>query len=217
MLRLLTLAVALGLTACTSRVEVSVEAFAPPPVITRGERILVLPAVTPEQQTLEHQTWVSLAEAELTRKGFTVTRSMAEATLAAGIGIRIDDGRDVVSTFSIPQWGVVGYSGANTSATVNRVGGFSTVNANTTFTPQYGVTGFQSGSRTDRVFRRAGSLTVLRVSGGRPFPTLFESRVRSEGSCGTLSAVAPNLIEALFATFPEGGTRRVSSPLAADC
>lgn len=206
------------LTACAPRMQSSVEAFASPDGIGARDRVIVFTAVEPGRETLEHRSWVELVEAQLTRRGVMVTRSPAEATLIAGIDLRIDGGRDVSSTFTIPQWGVTGYSGSNTIGTVNRFGNMATLNAATTYTPQYGITGYQTGSRTDRVFRRMATLIVLRPSspGSRPQP-VFESRAVSEGECGILSPLAPHLVDALFTTFPAGGTRRVTVPIEGRC
>ncbi len=94
----------------------------------------------------------------------------------------------------------------------------ATVNATTTYTPQYGVTGYTTGVRTDRVFSRGAVLLVGRPSPpGRPPNLVFESRVQSEGSCGLLGALAPVFVEALFSTFPQGGTRRVETPTPQGC
>jgi hypothetical protein len=206
-----------ALSGCALRMQSSVEAFAAGDAIRPSDRVMVLPAVEPGRETLEHRAWVDLTEAQLRRRGVAVTRSAAEATLFAGIGLGMDTGRDVTSSFAIPQWGVTGYSGASTSGTVSRVGNMATVNATTTYFPQYGVTGYQTGTRTNRVFRRVGTLTFLRPAADAPPQTVFQSRVASEGSCGMLSALAPNLVGALFTTFPAGGTRRLTADINDDC
>jgi hypothetical protein len=208
---------ALLLAACAnSRIESQVEAFTSGDAIRPGDRVAVVPAVEPARATLEHRTWVAAAQAEFRKRGFALASSPADADVVAVVGVAIDTGRDVTRSFAVPQFGVVGYGAANTFGTVNRVGTMATVNATTTYTPQYGVTGYVPGSRTERVFRRYAILGVFRRDRGTSQP-VFESRVYSEGSCGLLSAVAPTLIEALFATFPAGGTRRVASEWNGNC
>lgn len=206
-----------GCTARASRMNSSVEAFAANDAIRPTDRVIVLPAVEPGRETLEHGIWVRLAEEHLSRRGIAVTRSPEEATLFAAVGLGMDSGRDVTSTFAVPQWGVTGYSGANTVGTVNRFGNTASINTTTTYNPQYGVTGYQTGARTDRVFRRARTLVIARTSNGNAPQPIFQSRVISEGGCGVLSVLTPNLVDALFATFPSGGTRRVTTDLPSGC
>lgn len=219
MLRALGVAlVVLSLAGCTARsIQSQVEAFSADQGLRPSDRVWVLPAVEPGRETLEHRTWVQRASAEFTRRGVTVARSPEEATAVAVVGLAIDAGRDVTSTFAIPQWGVTGYSPATTFGTMNRVGNTTTFNATTTAIPQYGVTGFVPGSRTDRVFQRRAVLVISRRTDGAQLQTVFESRVTSEGSCGALSVVTPALMEALFATYPAGGVRRVSSEWDGNC
>lgn len=209
--------VVLTLAGCARSIQSQVEAFSAGQGLRPSDRVWVLPAVEPGRETLEHRAWVERASAEFARRGVTVARSPDEATAIAVVGFAIDAGRDVTSTFAIPQWGVTGYSPATTFGTMNRVGNTTTFNATTTATPQFGVTGYMPGSRTDRVFQRRAVLVISRRADGGQLQTLFESRVSSEGSCGALSAVTPALIEALFATYPAGGVRRVSSDWNGDC
>lgn len=219
MIRAAFLVLAVGLLAGCSASSISsqVEAFSAGAVLRPSDRVLVVPAVEAGRESIEHQGWIRMAEAEFARRGIPTTRSQSDATAIAAVGLAIDTGRDVTSTFAIPQFGVTGYSPANTFGTVNRVGNVSTFNATTTAIPQYGVTGFVPGSRTDRVFQRHAVLVIQRrVPAGAP-QTIFESRAASEGSCGMLSAVAPQLVEALFATYPEGGARRVQSEFSGNC
>jgi hypothetical protein len=215
--RRLCLLVPLLLAGC-STVSSQVQSFASADRIGPQDRVFVVSSVPAEQQTLEHQNWISLTRQELQKRGIPTTSNQNEATAIAVVGMAIDQGRNVTRTFAIPQYGVTGYSGSQTFGTVNRVGPMATVNATTTYTPQYGVTGYRTGVQTDRLFGRIAILMIGRPTpAGRPPNLLFESRVQSEGECASLGALAPVLVEALFATFPQGGARRVEAPTPTGC
>jgi hypothetical protein len=182
-----------------------------------GETVYVILAATAARATLEDQAWVRLAESEFAARGFRIVSSPANAALVAVVGLAIDAGRKVARPFMIPQWGVTGYSGAQTFGTFSRFGDVGTYSGTTTLMPQYGVTGYATGVATQRVFTRRGILLVF-----RPPPTpnpvpVFEARAVSEGSCGMLSTVAPSFVAALFEKFPAGGSGLVEKDMKAAC
>ncbi len=119
-----------------------VEAFAAQDGVTARDRVFVAPGVELEHQTIEHRIWARLAVEQLTRRGITVVNAPADATVTAIVTLSIDSGRDVTSTFAVPQFGVVGHSNTQTFGTINRLGNTSTFNATTVQTPQFGVTGY---------------------------------------------------------------------------
>ena len=213
----LALVAALALSACGTTIQAQVQSFTAGEQIAPGEAVFVLPGVPPQQQTLETQSWVALAQQEFRKRGYVIAANPAQATLRAAISLRIDDGRDVTSSYEIPEFGVTGYSGAQTFGTVNTFGNTATYSANTTLTPQYGVTGYSTGLRTDRVFGRAGTLMMGRVGPDGTVRVVFDSRILSNGSCGNLAVIAPELVQALFSKFPTGGAGAVELPMAGQC
>jgi hypothetical protein len=208
--------IAILVSACGRQVQTQVQAFGASPVPRAGERVFVAPPVVDGQATLEMREYVRLAQDQFRQRGYTVVGSPAEAELLAIIGLEIDAGRDVQRAYSIPQFGVTGYSGAQTFGTVTGFGGVGTYTGTTFFTPQYGITGYITGMETTRVFSRSGRMVVARsVSAGQP-PIVYDVRVDSQGSCGMLAAIAPAIVEAMFATFPNGGTRTLNLPMPAN-
>lgn len=152
-----------AVSACAPRLQTRVEAFASQAMAPRvGETVHVIPAATAARATLEDQAWVRLAESEFAARGFRIVSSPANAALVAVVGLAIDAGRKVARPFMIPQWGVTGYSGAQTFGTFSRFGDVGTYSGTTTLTPQYGVTGYATGVATQRVFTRRGILLVFR-------------------------------------------------------
>lgn len=213
-----------ALSACTllmgcnpPRITTNVQAFSTPDRLNTSDRVFVAPLRAEDSQSLEAQTYVRLANEEFTKRGFTVVENLADATAIALLGIVIDGGRNESRTYAIPQFGVTGYSGSNTTGTVSRFGNMSTVQATTSYTPQYGVTGYSTGVMTSRVFNRVAMLIISRPVNRGEVRRIFESRGTSEGSCGNLSAIAPTIIQSLFATFPDGGPRNVTVPWSGEC
>ncbi|MFN8995792.1 MAG: hypothetical protein ACK5X3_19305 [Pseudomonadota bacterium] len=70
---------------------------------------------------------------------------------------------------------------------------------------------------TERTFVRRGSLVISRRSSAGRAQRIFESQAISEGGCPLLAELAPFLIEALFLTFPDGGSRTVSKSYFGRC
>jgi hypothetical protein len=190
-------------------VSTRIEAFASPgSAAEAGETVLVVPATTRELPTLEELSWVRLAEAELVARGFRAASSPAEASLVAVIGLAIDAGRDVLMPLVVPQVGITG---------VYNFGTYGPYFAQGIQVPRYGITGFTTGVTSERMFTRHGVLRVFRPSSEATAAPVFEARATSEGSCRLLSAVAPNLISALFHYFPEGGSGQVATELKHGC
>lgn len=205
------------LASCGTRVDVQVQSFSAADAPRAGERVFVLPAQAAPGAELEAQSWVAIARQEFAARGLLLVDRAEEADLLASVGLTIDGGRTEQRPYAIPQFGITGYSGSTTTGTVASYGGMATYNAATTLTPTYGVTGYVTGIESERVFRRRAALTVTRRSpDGRPAP-VFQSRGDSEGSCGTLAAVSPDLIKALFARFPQGGVQRVTTRMQTRC
>jgi hypothetical protein len=202
----------LALAGCSStRVESSVQAFSAGSMDPATETFVVVSAVRPENETLETRTWAAMAQAELTKRGYRVVQSGQPSTLIVAVGLAIDGGQRVTSSRSIPQFGVTGYSGSNTTGYISPGGYYS---GSTTLTPTYGVTGSTTVIDTGTEYRRVGYMSVARFSS--PDQTkpeiIYESRLQSSGSCGALAPNAQAFISALFDKFPTGGTSRVTAP-----
>lgn len=173
----------------------------------------VLPWRKELEGTLEFQAYAKQVSEGLRARGFSVVPPGSPAKYAVFLDYGIDSGRTEVSSYSIPQWGVTGYSSATTTGTINSFGGTSYLNARTTATPTYGVTGYTQGTTATRVFRRFVNMDILELEPGSSQPKkVYEGRLISEGICGTLPSVMPSLISALFARFPgESGKVRTET------
>jgi hypothetical protein len=152
----------------------------------KGETTLLLDSLAP------------LIANELAARGFTIVEDAATADFVALATFSIDEGREVYSTYQVPQYGITGYSSSNAYGYVNRNTG--TVSAYSYNRPQYGVTGTSTQVTRDTVYRRVMTLGISeRSDGGRK--VVFEGRLRSNGGCGSLTKVAPYLVKGMSRSF----------------
>lgn len=184
--------------------------LAPP---TTQDTYAVLPWRKDLEGSLEFQTYATQLADGMRAKGFNVVPDGSPAKFAVFLDYGIDTGRTEVSSYSIPQWGVTGYSGATTTGTVSTFGSTSYLNARTTATPTYGVTGYTQGTTSQRVYRRFVNVDIVEVAADATAPKkVYEGKLRSEGICGALPVVMPVLLTALLTKFPgESGKPRTES------
>lgn len=213
-------AVLAGCATGPTRVQSRITEFHKMAAPTAGDTYAVLPWREELKGSLEFQTYAGQVAEGLRAKGFNVVPDGSSAKFAVFLDYGIDTGRTEISSYSIPQWGVTGYSGSRTTGTVSSYGNTSFVNAQTTATPTYGVTGYTSGTTSTRVFNRFVNLDIVEIASGSAQPRkVYEGRLRSEGSCGTLPNVMPALLAGLLARFPgeSGKGRSETTPLLTDC
>lgn len=182
---------------------------------TPTDTYVVLPWRKELGGSLEYQTYYQQVANGLRAKGYNVVEQGSPAKFAVFVDYGIDSGRTETSTYSVPQFGVTGYSGSTTTGSVNTFGGTSFINATTTRTPIYGVTGYQQGVTSTQVFTRFVNIDIVELgaSGAEP-KKVYEGRLRSEGTCKLLPAVMPTLITSMLANFPgeSGKPRRELAP-----
>ena len=204
------LASALSLSACMNVVESQVDAYSSIPVDFEPKTVFIAPYKGVSSNSLEWQTNARILAQSLSTKGFSVVGRKREARLTAYFGFGIDRGEMVRTAYSIPQWGVTGYSGANTYGSVYG----NSFTATTTLTPTYGVTGYSTGTRTDVVYTRSVSIDMIDNSNGKQ---VFQAKAISRGSCNSFAPVAAPIIDAVLSNFPQGKTGKVSLPMKNDC
>ena len=190
-----------------------------------GESIVIVSGDAAKQGTLEFRAIASKLAAKLTAAGYRVVDSetigSTITTYAAVLSYGIDDGTLVTSTYSIPRYGVTGYSGATTTGTISTFGNLGTYQGTTTYTPTYGITGYSTGTSTQSVYTRALILNIYDVAKLPADPNaptgqaqVYSSKLVSSGICSSLAVVMDALLEALFRDFPgeSGSARTVSVP-----
>lgn len=157
-------------------------------------------------QSMARKTWPYLMKA-----GFTPVADASQAKYVAVLEYGIDDGSQITYTSVIPQWGVTGYSAANTYGTVTGYGNYATFNSTTNLTPDYGVTGTSTVTNTATVYKRYVFFTIFeKHNDNAQSPQVYKALIKSTGWCGNLTSVAGRILEAGFKNFPHEFSGAVS-------
>ena len=199
-----------GLSGCMSAVETHVDAYSSIPADIEPKTVYISPYNKADANSLKWKENAGILASVLSERGFQTVAQRRDATLIAYFGFAVDNGERVQSTYSIPQWGVTGYSGAQTYGTVYG----NSVSATTTYTPTYGVTGYQTGTTTETIFTRSVSIDMLDRSSGKK---VFEAQAVSSGACNSFTPIARQIIGAVMSEFPSGKSGKISLPFDGEC
>lgn len=221
----LAIALLLGVTAvsgCT-RVESRIETYHSMSQVEGTATIAILPYNRDKQGSLEFAAFAKKLAAKLEESGYSVVNigEAGDADHAAFLAYGIDDGTMVTEAYSIPQWGVTGYSSSYTSGTLSTLGSTGFYSGTTTYQPQYGITGYSTGTTSYAIYTRALILDIYKVDelmSGQS-KRIYEAKLTSQGKCGAIGPVFDEMLEALFEDFPgeSGETRTASVTMDGDC
>ena len=195
-------------TACTY-VTTKVESYSDLPESHVGKTLFITGVTGQDRSSLASKKAFSLLKAELEAQGLRLSQSSKNADFLAYFGYSIDQGELITTEYSIPTYGVTGYSGANTQGQISGNSYSSTTTLNTT----YGVTGSTTGSTTSKVFTRSAKLFFV---DRRAKDIVFEATASSTGSCHSFIPVAPYIIRSMLTDFPKGKVGTVELPTEKD-
>jgi hypothetical protein len=198
----------LWLSSCASHLESTIETHHRLTPADLGKRVVVLPAQKEKAGTLEFAEYAKFVEDGLRRQGFRVVPE-----LVAFFGYGIDQGRDELYSYTVPQFGQTGVQSSQTFGTVQSYGPGATYSGTTTYTPSYGITGWTPQVGTRRLYARVVALQIYDISQGTEPVELYESVVKSHGSSGTLGEVIDEIVASLFQDFQATGVHRTSVPM----
>lgn len=204
---LIALASALFFNGC-SQIQSSVSVFHDLPP-TGNQETFVVVDVEEHQETLEFKTYKKQIEEHLIEYGWVVEPGRPwNANRFVYIEYGIGEGRSVSG--SVPIFGQTGGGSSYTSGTIsNPQGDYANFSSSTYTAPTYGQVGEIPYSKT-----RYDRFLVLAIKDKKK-KNIFEATVISSGESPQVSAVLPNMIEALFKDFPgsSGTTKRVVTPV----
>ena len=206
-----------------ARVESRIETYHKLPETPDATTITILPYNEKEYSSLEFEAFAKKLAKKLEDAGYTVIDNAegGNPELVAFLAYGIDDGTMVTEAYSIPQWGVTGYSGSHTTGTVSTFGNTGFYSGTTTYQPQYGITGYSTGTTSYAVYTRALILDIYNVNDllNGQSKRIYESKLTSQGSCGAIGPVFDEMLEALFEEFPgkSGETRNATVMMDGDC
>jgi hypothetical protein len=177
----------------------------------RGKRVIILPADERKAGSLEFVEYTKSVADGLRRQGFEVVPESEPAELVAFFDYGIDQGRNEVYSYAVPQFGQTGIQSSQTFGTVQSFGyGGGTYSGTTTYTPSYGITGWTPQIGTRQVFTRAAILHVYDLSQGPEPMRVYETTIISQGSSSALGQVVDEMVAALFEDFEASGVRTAS-------
>ena len=126
-----------------------------------GKRVIILPAQEEKAGTLEFAAYAKFVEDGLRGEGFQVVPVGEPAELIAFFGYGIDQGRDELYSYAVPQFGQTGVQSSRTFGTVQSYGSGATYSGTTRYTPSYGITGWTPRVGTRRLYTRAIALHTM--------------------------------------------------------
>ena len=156
----------LSLTGCLRHalMKPTVQSFSAIDQFDSSKQLMVVPYNGKQASSLEWKTYATKIEARLIKPGYQITHEANMAQLVAYFGYAIDQGKEVLTTYAIPQYGMTGYNSARTTGTIATIGNFASYNATTTLQPSYGVTGYIPGTRRNVVFTRSLGIDIIDVA-----------------------------------------------------
>lgn len=165
------------------------------------ENTYVFERTQEQDASLEYRSYENLVRAELNRLGLVEAGPNTTPYLKASFkyGMQVRDVREVYPVVAHPYW----YSPAW------RVHSFHGPYYDPFYDPLWYGPGFVEQREANyQVFTRQLQVTLARFADGRP---LYEAKVVSEGTSGSLANVMPYLVHSAFKDFPgpSGVTRQV--------
>lgn len=203
---LLLLALLAMLAGCetTPTIVSQVESYSALPENYAASSIAVMPFDKKIADSLEFKSLKLHLEERLRRVGFNVVQPDQKHQYVAFFGYGIDQGRVVHQSYSVPEYGITGYSSAHTTTTVTKQGDTQTYTTTTTYTPDYGITGYSSGVTSSTVYTR--SLAVA-IADTRSKQEVWSMKAISRGRCGIIKPVIDPMLDAAFSKFPDTNGR----------
>lgn len=150
------------------------------------------------ENDLEYKEYSSYIHRALQEKGFIET-TFTNADIAIFFGYGIGNPRNNQYSYSVPTFGVTGYSSSTTYGTINSYGNSASYSGTTYHTPTYGVTGSQSYSGSYTTFDRFISLQAIDIkvfNKTKRIQPIWKTTITSTGSSSDLRAVFPYLVYA---------------------
>lgn len=214
------LLVVLPLIAC-ARVRANVEVFHRLPSDFLGTSVAIWPADKNKENTIEFEAYSAKLAEHLRKVGLRVVPIDTEPDYVVLFDYAIGTGQQITGTYSLPQYGVTGYSSAQTYGSVQSYGGYATYSGTTYLNPTYGATGYTSHSYTRTEFPRSLLVTIYKSNRAHPEASeqVYQMTVSSSGRCGALSEVIDEMLDAGFQEFPgeSSSSREVIIPAKANC
>lgn len=187
-----------------------------------GKRVAIRAHPPERQQSLEFASYRERLATRLAERDATVVDSVADAELVAFVSYGVDDGRERTETYSVPEYGYIGGGTTLHSGTIRTSKGEQRGYSGSSYTmPVYGVTGYSTRIVTSTIYMRHLDIDIVdraSLDAGNPHK-LYEARLVSRGTCGSMAPIFDPMLQALFQEWPgpSGGARTVTTPWSGQC
>jgi len=214
---ILTVFLGLLISGCATRVVTDVNSFKTDDFTLANIPIAVEPSDPHFKNSLEFKHYKTKLEERFNQYGFAVVNDVESARYIAKLGYHISDGE--TKTETRPVTGHTGYEPVIYTSVVQRSDGSHAYVHNTRWIPTYGIVGSSTRSYTN--FTTLVTIDIIdqqQVVEDDP-AKVFELKARSEGSCGIVSRIFDEMLEAIFRDFPGENNRvdRVSVEADMSC
>jgi hypothetical protein len=195
--------VTLLLHGCAGQVRSNVDSFTTINSSTISGKIYFEYTDKDLHDTLEGKAYAAKFKSYLSRQGYQVVNNASSAKYIAFGHYEIGDAENIVSSYSVPIFGSTGGGTTSHSGTVYGSSGYNSYSGYSRTPSTFGVVGMNSGTINDTVYTRFIALDIydLESSGTKP-EKIFESRLTSVGTCGSIAQVIDELLQTLFSNFP---------------
>lgn len=202
---------------CATRVVTDVNSFKTQDFTVANIAIAVEPSDPQFKNSLEFKHYKVKLEERFSQYGFNVVNDPLKARYIAKLGYHISDGE--TKTETRPVTGHTGYEPVIYTSVVQRSDGSHAYVHNTHWIPTYGIVGASTRSYTN--FTTLVTIDIVdqqQVVEETP-AKVYELKARSEGSCGIVSRIFDEMLEAIFRDFPGENNRvdRVSVEADMSC
>lgn len=153
--------------------------------------------------SLEFRNYALMLGEIMRKEGLRVVAPGQPADFIAYLDYGIDQGQAFTYTYYRPQWGEL-YDSQTTSSTITETATGQQVETKVTNTdPRYGVTGYNPEQRRGVNYQRFVHIDIVPAEGGRNALPVMEMRLKSDGTCGSISTLMPRFMKAIERRFDD--------------
>ncbi len=168
----------------------------------KGKSVVVLPFQKELENSLEFKNYKKIIENNLQKYGFNIVQEKDTSSFIAFVSYGIGGGKEEL--VSSPVFGSTGGGTTTFSGSAyNSGGGGSTSYSGSAYQmPTFGVVGSSTSSVTTYTRQLAMDLVETSTLESKKVNKVYEGRVKSTGSCSSVLAVMPEMIQSMFLGFP---------------
>ncbi|MEP3224346.1 MAG: hypothetical protein ABJO01_00090 [Parasphingorhabdus sp.] len=200
---LITAAMSLGLSACMGGgVHSNVSQFNSLESVPASATYSVVSWRPELANSLQFRNYAQRLSEIMREAGLRVVEPGRPADYVTYLDYGIDNGRPITRTYNVPEWGTI-YNSQTTSTVIDDSSpGKQVINSTVSGTdPTYGIKGYRQETRNSTEFARFVNVDILRANATARTVPVYELRLKSSGSCGSIPALMPKFMKAIEKRF----------------